>query len=86
MRTLLSAILILAITSPIQAEIWHEDTPQYRMERAKELLYDLKERNWEWSSYSSRQRSAFRAEARDLQQAINSGNLRYREAYGESEE
>ena len=83
MKTILTAALILAITVPLEAEVWHEDTPEYRLERAKERLEDLKEMNWDWGAYNNRQRSDFRAEARELQRAINSGRVSYEEAYGE---
>jgi len=52
------------------------------MERAKERLDDLKEMNWNWGNYSNSERSGIRAEARELQRAINSGHLSYQEAYG----
>lgn len=84
MRTILTAVLILLMASPIEAGVCHEDTPKYRLERAKERLSDLKEMNWDWDSYSNRERSDIRAETRELQRSINSGYLSYEEAYGES--
>ena len=83
MRIILIAVLILLITSPVAAEVWHEDTPEYRQERANDKLHELEKMARDWDSYSSSERAEIRAEARELKQAINRGRLGYEEAYGE---
>lgn len=86
MRLILIAVLILLIATPINAEVWHEDTQEYRLERARDRLDEFKQMNWDWSNYSNRERSEIRAQTRELQGSINSGYLSYKEAYGESAE
>ena len=84
MRTTLIAILLLLIASSIEAEVWHEDTPEYRRERAEDRLHELEQMAWDWDTYSSSERVEIRAEARELKRAINRGRLSYEEAYGET--
>ncbi|RUM94779.1 MAG: hypothetical protein DSZ28_01500 [Thiothrix sp.] len=84
MKIIMIAVLILAISSPVAAEVYHEDTPKYRLERAKERLDDFKEMNWDWGSYSNSEGSGIKAGARELQRI--GGHLSYRKAYGESVE